>query len=133
MPQTAEGIKKIGILSTLINNGVINSGTILFLDEPETALHPAAQRDLVKILYKISKLLGVQVFIATHSYYIINQLHNVAIANNVDINCLSLIKDEVKSFEVYNLKNQMPNIPIIKEALEMQSEELKIQLNKLKG
>ena len=36
MSQVAEGIKKIGILTTLIKNGNLNKNTILFIDEPET-------------------------------------------------------------------------------------------------
>lgn len=126
MQQTAEGIKKIGILTTLINNRVLNKDTILFIDEPETALHPKAQRELVRILQKISKLSGAQVFIATHSYYIINQLHIVAKEHKQRVPCISIASDEQqeRSYRYYDLQKLMPNIPIMEEALAMQSEEL---------
>lgn len=130
MQQTAEGIKKIGILTTLINNGVLNKDTILFIDEPETALHPKAQRELVRILQKISQLSGAQVFIATHSYYIVNQLHVVALENAQSLPCLSIVTNakQEKSFQYYDLQKLMPNIPIMQEALELQSEELALTL-----
>jgi predicted ATPase len=128
MPQTAEGIKKIGILTTLINNRMLNNDTILFVDEPETALHPKAQRELVRILQKISQLSGAQVFIATHSYYIINQLHVVAMENKQMVPCISIVTNDKqeKSYDYYDLQKLMPNISIMKEALEMQSEELEL-------
>ena len=42
MSQTAEGIKKIGVLTSLIKNRSLREGTILFVDEPESNLHPRA-------------------------------------------------------------------------------------------
>lgn len=131
MQQTAEGIKKIGILTTLINNRELNKDTILFIDEPETALHPKAQRELVRILQKISQLSGAQVFIATHSYYIINQLHIVAKEHKQMVPCISIASNEQqeRSYRYYDLQKLMPNIPIMEEALAMQSEELSLDLN----
>jgi hypothetical protein len=60
MSQVAEGIKKIGILARLISNGEIRQGTVLFMDEPETNLHPAAARRLMRMLHDMS-LAGVQI------------------------------------------------------------------------
>ncbi|MEQ1744600.1 MAG: hypothetical protein ABMA02_04185, partial [Saprospiraceae bacterium] len=38
MSLTAEGVKKLGILSTLIRNRELRKGAILFMDEPEAVL-----------------------------------------------------------------------------------------------
>ncbi|HMW37476.1 MAG TPA: AAA family ATPase [bacterium] len=73
MSLTAEGVKKLGILTTLIRNRQLNKGTILFMDEPEAVLHPQAIRDLVKILNLLSQS-GIQIFISTHSFFVIKQL-----------------------------------------------------------
>lgn len=134
MHQTAEGIKKIGILTTLINNRLLNKDTILFVDEPETALHPMAQRTFVRILHKISHLSGAQVFIATHSYYILNQVHIVAMENSDYVPCLSIVKGDskAKQYEYFDLGKELPHVPIMKEALDMQSEELEAILTRNK-
>jgi len=39
---TAEGIKKIAILDTLLGNRYLDTSSIVFIDEPEAALHPQA-------------------------------------------------------------------------------------------
>lgn len=134
MQQTAEGIKKIGILTTLINNRKLGRNTILFLDEPETALNPTAQRQLVRILNQISKVSGVQIFLATHSYYIISQLYNITLEENRSSTCISLSKDDkgVKSVSFHNLIDGIPDIPIIREAIDLHSEANKLKFAKIK-
>ena len=37
-----EGIKKIGIIDRLLSNRYLQSGSIVFIDEPESFLHPKA-------------------------------------------------------------------------------------------
>ncbi|MDO6805281.1 hypothetical protein Q4595_22705, partial [Wenyingzhuangia sp. 1_MG-2023] len=39
---TAEGIKKIAVLDTLLGNRFLTPGSVVFVDEPESALHPTA-------------------------------------------------------------------------------------------
>jgi predicted ATPase len=68
MQLTAEGIKKIGILTTLIRNRQLNANSVLFLDEPETTLHPEATRELVEMLMLMARA-GMQIFLATHNYF----------------------------------------------------------------
>jgi AAA15 family ATPase/GTPase len=130
MQQTAEGIKKIGILTTLINNRQLKKGTILFMDEPETALHPDAVRQLVEMLVKISKA-GVQIFIATHSYFVIKQMALCGKRDKVNIQCWNL--DKVKGMPVTTtfsnlIDGVLPENSIIKESLSMYNDDLKINL-----
>ncbi len=118
---TAEGIKKIGILTTLINNRQLRKGTILFMDEPETALHPQAIRKLVELLVEMSKA-DIQVFLATHSYFVLKQLAISAKLNEVDILCWNLNKEigQQTTIDYHNLKDGLlPQNAIIDEALEM--------------
>jgi len=63
----ASGHKKFGLLWKLIRNGLLESGSILFWDEPENSLNPELVPVLVDILLELSRG-GVQIFIATHDY-----------------------------------------------------------------
>ena len=54
----------------LIKNGEIDKDTILLFDEPESNLNPKLTRVLVEILLSLSRL-GVQIFLATHNNFII--------------------------------------------------------------
>jgi len=73
----ASGYKKFGLLWKLIRNGLLESGSILFWDEPENSLNPELIPVLVDILLELSRT-GIQVFIATHSeilasYFAVNR------------------------------------------------------------
>lgn len=58
--EQSDGTKALISFSIL---ALINDGSFLAIDEPETHLHPSAQRNLTKILKKMGK----QLIIATHS------------------------------------------------------------------
>jgi AAA15 family ATPase/GTPase len=131
MQQTAEGIKKIGILTTLITNRQLGRGTVLFMDEPETALHPDAIRQMVEMLVAMSKA-GVQIFIASHSYFVIKQLANCAKRDKINISCWNLTKEQGKPVtnSLHNLIDGiLPPNTIIEEALKMFDQEIDIDLN----
>lgn len=63
----AEGLRKFALLWKLIRNGLLESGTILFWDEPEANINPELIPVLVDILLELENL-GIQIFIATHNY-----------------------------------------------------------------
>lgn len=68
----AEGYRKIGMLSRLLETGAINpvaSGP-LFWDEPESNMNPKLLRLLVEILLELSRK-GQQIIIATHEYVLL--------------------------------------------------------------
>jgi len=130
MQQTAEGIKKIGILTTLITNRQLGKGTILFMDEPETALHPDAIRQMVEMLVAMSKA-GVQIFLASHSYFVIKQLANCAKRDELNVCCWNLKREIGKpvSNSFHDLiDGVLPSNSIIDEALKMYDEEINIDL-----
>jgi predicted ATPase len=131
MQQTAEGIKKIGILTTLITNRQLGKGTILFMDEPETALHPDAIRQMVEMLVAMSKA-GVQIFIATHSYFIIKQLAICSKRDGLNAMCWNLQRESGQpvSSSFHNLEEGvLPQNSIIEEATKMFDQEINIDLN----
>ena len=69
----AEGIRKLGLLWLLIQNGTLSKGSALFWDEPETNLNPKLFKELMEILLELQRI-GVQVFLATHDYGILKEL-----------------------------------------------------------
>lgn len=68
----AEGIRKLGLLWVLIQNGTLLNGSILFWDEPETNLNPKLMRTVVEILIELQRM-GVQLFISTHNYSLLKE------------------------------------------------------------
>ena len=69
----AEGMRKLGLLWLLLQNGTLLNGSVLFWDEPETNLNPKLFGPLINILLELQRL-GVQVFLATHDYVILKEL-----------------------------------------------------------
>ena len=77
MPLVAEGLRKISALSRLIANGSLKPGTVLFWDEPEVNLNPKLMDELVDALLFLSRN-GVQIFLTTHSFLILEELRDAA-------------------------------------------------------
>lgn len=63
----AEGLRKLGLLWKLIRNGLLEPGTVLLWDEPESNLNPELFPLVAEILLELQKN-GIQIFVATHSY-----------------------------------------------------------------
>lgn len=66
LPMTATGVVQLGLLAFLIEKKVLDKGTVLFIDEPETNLHPAWQVEMMEVLFQLVKA-GAYVVTATHS------------------------------------------------------------------
>ena len=120
---TAEGLKKLGTISLLLQNNEIKKGTVLFVDEPENNLHPKLIRIFASYLHALSKE-GVQIFLSTHSYFMIKQLSIIAQREKTDITCISLDQKGKRTGNTpSNLIDGLPDNPIIRESLEMFDEE----------
>lgn len=130
MGTTSEGIKKLGILDTLLSNHFINNKSIIFVDEPESGLHPAAISEFLEIINILSDNgSGIQFFIASHSYFVIQKLFNMAQRDGISIPVLSFGRAclNVKP-DIYDLKDGMPDNPIINESINLYNEEIEISL-----
>ncbi|MGM0567541.1 MAG: AAA family ATPase [Bacteroidota bacterium] len=68
----AEGLRKLGLLWVLIQNGTLLNGSALFWDEPETNLNPKLMKAIVGILIELQRI-GVQIFLTTHDYIILKE------------------------------------------------------------
>ncbi len=69
----AEGMRKLGLLWLLVQNGTLLEGSVLFWDEPETNLNPKLFGSVIEVLLELQRM-GVQIFIATHDYGMLKEL-----------------------------------------------------------
>ena len=72
-PLLAEGMRKLGLLWRLIQNGTLLEGAVLFWDEPETNLNPKLFGSVIQVLLELQRV-GIQIFIATHDYAVLKEL-----------------------------------------------------------
>ena len=70
----AEGLRKLATLARLIATGALLDKGYLFWDEPEANLNPRIMKTIVRAILQLAKN-GIQVFIATHSLFLLRELH----------------------------------------------------------
>ena len=73
MPLVAEGVRKLVMLARLISTGVLLEQGYLFWDEPETNLNPKLIRTVAASIVHLANH-GIQIFIATHSLFLLREL-----------------------------------------------------------
>lgn len=73
MPLVAEGMRKLAMLARLISTGVLLEQGYLFWDEPETNLNPKLIKTVAQSILHLANS-GIQVFIATHSLFLLREL-----------------------------------------------------------
>jgi predicted ATPase len=122
---TAEGIKKIAILDILLGNRFLMPDSVVFIDEPESALHPTAISQLMDIIYLLSEQ-GVQFFISSHSYFVVKKLYLLALQHKISIPVL--ISNKVGDWRQQDLRDGIPENEIINESIRLYDEELEVSL-----
>ncbi|WP_337968609.1 AAA family ATPase [uncultured Flavobacterium sp.] len=70
----ATGIKSFGVLQLLLQKGVLNSNSLLIIDEPEVHLHPTWQVKYAEILVRLSQEFAIPIVLTSHSPYFIEAL-----------------------------------------------------------
>lgn len=119
----SEGIKKVSILDRLLGNRYLSSASVVFIDEPEAALHPEALSRFMEIVEALAEV-GVQFFIATHSYFVIKKLLLIAKTKRMSVPLLSLSEGHNVAYE--NLMDGMPENPIIAESVRLYEKEVEL-------
>ena len=122
---TAEGVKKIGILDTLLGNRTLSPQSVVFIDEPESALHPTAISELMDIVRILAEN-GIQFFIASHSYFVVKKLSLIAIDTDWELPVIHHCENE---WHVDDLKKGMPENSIINESIRLYEEEIGLALD----
>jgi len=95
----------------------------VFIDEPESALHP----DAIGILLEIVTLLadrGIQFFMASHSYFVVKKLLLIAMEKNLSIPVISFQENK---WNFADLKEGMPSNSIIQASIDLYMKEVEIQ------
>jgi predicted ATPase len=67
------GMTNLGMIHALLKHNIITKGSFVFIDEPETNLHPDWQLILVNVLLALAEK-GVNIVITTHSTDILKSL-----------------------------------------------------------
>lgn len=121
----AEGVKKIAILDTLLGNRYLDLGSIIFIDEPESALHPAALIQLLDIVAALAKR-GIQFFLASHSYFVVKKLFLIAQEQSMSI---PVIASDEAGWHSADLRDGMPENAIIDESIRLYEQEVDLSLH----
>ena len=88
----AEGLRKIGTISYLLKNGALHENSILIWDEPEANLNPKLITVIIDLLIFL-KNMDIQIFIASHNYFMIKYFNLKNKEEYQDIQFISLKKD----------------------------------------
>lgn len=121
---TAEGIKKIAILDTLLGNRYLDTNSVVLIDEPESALHPTAISQLLDIIAMLAER-GIQFFMASHSYFVVKKLFLIAQERGWSIPVISATGND---WACDDLKNSMPDNSIIAESIRLYQQEVELAL-----
>ncbi len=70
----AEGLRKLAMIARLVATGSLLDKGYLFWDEPEANLNPKIIKSVARTILQIAQS-GIQVFIATHSLFLLRELH----------------------------------------------------------
>ncbi|WP_407391469.1 AAA family ATPase [Methanobrevibacter sp.] len=65
--RSSAGMKQIGIIQMLLENGSLKENSFLIIDEPESNLHPSWQVKFAQILTLLAKDLNIYVYLNSHS------------------------------------------------------------------
>ncbi|KHD06641.1 hypothetical protein PN36_26600 [Candidatus Thiomargarita nelsonii] len=130
--QIAEGIRKIAILHRLMHNEMLNEHSVLFVDEPEVNLHPKAMVLLADFLYQLSES-GIQVYLSTHSYFVLKRLEQLARRHDKDFLLIALRRLDAQSVASFHrLKEGLPDNPIVEQSVALYQEDVELYQSKLK-
>lgn len=121
---TAEGVKKLAILDTLLGNRYLSPQSIVFIDEVEAALHPKAISAFLDILALLAEK-DIQFFMATHSYFVLKKLLLISRKKRLSIPVLSANQGE---WTAGDLIDGMPDNPIVDESIRLYEEQIELSL-----
>ena len=103
----------------------MSPGSVVFIDEPESALHPMAISQLLDIIDQLSET-GIQFFIASHSYFVIKKLYLIAFSQKKHLPLL--MADQQGNWQQEDLFNGIPDNEIINESIRLFDQELEVSL-----
>ena len=108
----------------MLTNRYLNPKSIVFVDELESALHPAAISKVLDIVAALADE-GIQFVLATHSYFVVKKLFLIAQEQGISIPVLSA---DGEAWHSADLKDGMPDNSIITESIRLYEEEVNLAL-----
>ena len=89
MHLVAEGLRKIAMVARLVATGMLVDKGCLFWDEPEANLNPRLIKEVARTIVHLSRG-GIQVFVATHSLFLLRELYLLQQDTRLDVKCFGL-------------------------------------------
>ncbi|QTX21569.1 AAA family ATPase [Comamonas aquatica] len=129
MPLVAEGLRKLAMLARLISTGALLDKGYLFWDEPETNMNPKLIKVLARSILTLCQQ-GIQVFIATHSYFLLKELDLLSRQYSVEQRFLSLVAtspDRVVTLRQASRLLDLETVVALDEELAQYDRELQVQ------
>lgn len=117
---TSEGFKRLAILDALLGNRYLTNNSTIFIDEAEANLHPTMIRTFMEILVLLAKA-GCQIFLSTHSYFVIKNLYILAQKEKMSIATYSFAEGCATRSD---LLEEMPDNPIVQESIDLYMREM---------
>ena len=121
MHLVAEGLRKLATVARLISTGSLLDKGYLFWDEPESNLNPRLIKTVARTILQIAAS-GIQVFIATHSLFLLRELHILQQQNfsTLDTRCFGLHigEDGAVSVQQGKTMDEVGNIVALDEDLQ---------------
>lgn len=78
LKEAATGIKSFACIQRLLENGYLDSETILLIDEPEAHLHPQWIVEFARLLVLLYKDIGLKIMIASHNPDMVAAIQSIA-------------------------------------------------------
>jgi energy-coupling factor transporter ATP-binding protein EcfA2 len=131
MPLVAEGLRKLGMIARLIATGALLDKGYLFWDEPEANLNPKLIKKIARTILHLAAN-GIQVFIATHSLFLLRELYILQAGEHTDLDAryfgLHLETDGSVSVEQGESVDDIGDITALDEQLAQSDEYMAIEL-----
>lgn len=83
----ASGMKSMASIIRVIENGTLQRGGLLVIDEPESNLHPQWQVDFARFLVLLHRDLGIRLLLTTHSPYFLKAIQTYSDLAGVGPQC----------------------------------------------
>lgn len=112
----------MSVMDVLLGNRFLTPGSIVFIDELESALHPKLIAQYVEMLVQLAQA-DIQFFVSTHSYAVIKKFYIVAHREGLSIPAFSLEADSIASAD---LMKEMPDNGIVNESIRLYEEEISL-------
>lgn len=120
----SDGIRKLGMLERLLENGYISNDSIVFIDEIEAGLHPKAIIQLLEVIEELALNSNMQFFISSHSYFVIKKMNLMALKNKQLEDYIKCIMPVNNRFILHDFINGMPKNSIIQQSVDLYEEEI---------